>query len=71
MVLLDGGHGYRLGERVRVRVLAACKANSSIDFGVGKNLRKDYTTRANDFNNNDDKVLSRKKGKKKHGRAKQ
>ena len=67
----NGGHGYRLGERVRVRVLAACKANSSIDFGVVKNLRKDYTTQANDFKrHDDDKVLSRKKGKKKHGRTK-
>ena len=68
----SGGPGYRLGERVRVVVLAASKANSSIDFGVVKNLRKDYTTRAGDFNSFRErpKVLEKQKGKKKHGRNK-
>ncbi len=62
----SGGHGYRVGERVRVQVLAASKANSTIDFGIVKNLRKDYTTRAGDFDSfkGKTKVLEKKKGKK-------
>lgn len=63
MVGKHSGTVFRVGDRIRVKCMAASKEESTIDFGVVKSLKMDNTTKPNELDSEKGKVLFKKKGK--------